>query len=248
MHVVVVMPTYNEANNIGRMIDALVGGVFPAIAGAFFSLLVVDDNSPDGTGAVVVSKSLQHRGVFLLSGEKQGLGYAVCRGIHYAMEILHADAVVEMDADFQHPPETLRDLVFALQAGADCVVGSRYVPGGGVSLKWARGRRWVSRAGNRLGALLLGSQRVMDITSGFKITRVSGVLDRIDLDRLMAKGSYAYKVHLLSEVLQQTDRLVELPILFMPRRFNHSKFSLLETLKTLEVLWRIRRDRGAVLP
>ena len=244
MHVVVVMPTYNESGNIGEMIDTLVEQVFPSMEGTYFSLLIVDDNSPDGTGRVVALKAKQYNCVFLSTGEKKGLGYAVCRGMSYAMETLHADAVVEMDADFQHSPDSLKALVFALQAGADCVVGSRYVSGAGASLQWPKGRRWLSRIGNRIGAPLTGGSGVGDITSGFRITRVSGVLDCINLDRIMAKAWYAYKIHLLYEVCQCTNRVVEVPIVFMPRRCNQSKFNPVEIFKTLEVLWRIYRIYG----
>src|SRR3972149_9156106 len=121
--IVIVMPTYNEAENVGRMIDELFEKEFPQIKNAEMHLLIVDDNSPDGTGKIVEEGRQKYPNLHLLTGEKQGLGWAYIRGFKYAMEKGNADAVMEMDADFQHPPRFVKDMVMAYLDGAEYVIG-----------------------------------------------------------------------------------------------------------------------------
>ncbi len=128
--IVIIMPTYNEASNIGKMIDVLTKDEFPQIKSAEIHLLVVDDNSPDGTGDIVKKAAAKNKHIHLLSGKKEGLGMAYVRGMRYAMETLKADATLEMDSDFQHNPKYVKDMVAAYVDGADYVIGSRYIKGG----------------------------------------------------------------------------------------------------------------------
>src|SRR3989304_8418905 len=130
--IVIGMPSYNEAENMPRMIEELFEKEFPQIKGAEMHLLGVDDNSPDGTGKIVKEKEGKYENLHLLTGEKKGLGWAYIRGFKYAMEKLGADAVMEMDADFQHPPRFVKDMVRAYLDGSDYVIGSRYIKGGSV--------------------------------------------------------------------------------------------------------------------
>lgn len=125
----IVMPAYNEAQNIALMVHELFAKEFPKIEGVEMHLLVVDDYSPDGTGDVVKNLMGHHKNLHLLQKKKEGLGWAYVRGMQYAVNELHADAILEMDADFQHPPRFVKPMVDAYLDGADYVIGSRYVPG-----------------------------------------------------------------------------------------------------------------------
>jgi len=146
--VVIVMPAYNEAENIGLMVKELFEEVFPKINGAEMHLLVVDDFSPDGTGKIVDGLRSKYKNLHLLQKQKEGLGWAYIRGFQYAMKKLQADAVMEMDADFQHPPRFVIPMVKAYLDGADYCIGSRYIKGGSVPREWALFRKMVSYFGN----------------------------------------------------------------------------------------------------
>lgn len=233
--VVIVMPTYNEAENIGRMIEELFEKEFPQIAGAEMHLLVVDDNSPDGTGKIVQEGQSKYKNLHLLTGEKEGLGWAYIRGMKYATEKLGADAVMEMDADFQHPPRFVKDMVKAYLDGADYVIGSRYIKGGSVPRQWAFSRKVVSYFGNLFIRLVLLKPKIHDLTTGFRLTKVKGVLDKIDLDKLMEPERFAYKVDLLYQSIKNAKKVVEVPLEFAPRTKEKSKFNPKEMIATFKV-------------
>ncbi|OQX62039.1 MAG: hypothetical protein B5M56_07605 [Desulfococcus sp. 4484_241] len=239
MLIAIIMPTYNEAANIGDMIRVLFDEIFPLID-ADMHLVVVDDNSPDGTGKIVMKNMATNDRLHLLQGEKKGLGYAYVRGFKFAIHKLCADAVVEMDADFQHDPSYLKDMAEAFKNGADYVIGSRFAGGGSIPREWSRHRKIISILGNRFARWVLGLSSIHDMTTGFRLTRVKGVLDRIDLDGLMALDRFAYKVDLLYKTLQLTENVVEIPIHFAPRRMEKSKFNLMELLITYMVVMRLR--------
>jgi len=169
--IVIVMPAYNEAENIGRMIEALFGEEFPKIKDADMHLLIVDDYSPDGTGKKVEGYQSKYKNLHLLQKQKEGLGWAYIRGMQFAMEKLNADAVMEMDADFQHPPRFVKPMVEAYLSGADYCIGSRYVKGGSVPKEWALSRKAVSFFGNLFIRLVLLKPSLHDLTTGFRLTR-----------------------------------------------------------------------------
>ncbi len=233
--VVIVMPTYNEAKNIGLMIDELVGVEFPKIKNAEMHLLVVDDSSPDGTGDIVSQKSKKFKRVHLFSGKKEGLGAAYVRGMKYAMRELDADAVMEMDADFQHPPRFVKDMVAAYLDGADYAIGSRYIKGGSIPDEWALSRKAVSYFGNLFIRLVLLKPSLHDLTTGFRLTRVKGVLDKINLDNLMEQKRFAYKVDLLYQSIKNSKKTVEVPLEFAARTQEMSKFNPKEMVSTFKV-------------
>lgn len=233
--IVIVMPTYNEAENMPLMIEALFEKEFPQIKGAEMHLLVVDDNSPDGTGKIVKDNESKYENLHLLTGEKQGLGWAYIRGFKYAMEKLGADAVMEMDADFQHPPRFVKDMVAAYLNGADYVIGSRYIKGGSVPKEWALSRKLVSFFGNLFIRLVLLKPKLHDLTTGFRLMKVKGVLDKIDLDNLMEPTRFAYKVDLLYQCIKNAKKTVEVPLEFAPRAKEKSKFNPKEMLSTFKV-------------
>jgi dolichol-phosphate mannosyltransferase len=228
------MPTYNEAENISRMIVELFEKEFPKIS-AEMHLLVVDDTSPDGTGKIVTEAMEKHKNLHLLEGKKQGLGWAYIRGFKYAMEKLGADAVMEMDADFQHPPRFVKPMVEAYENGADYVIGSRYIPGGSVPKEWALSRKLVSFFGNLFIRLVLVKPKIHDLTTGFRLMKVKGVLDKIDLDNLMEPERFAYKVDLLYQCIKNSKKTVEVPLEFAPRAKEQSKFNPKEMISTFRV-------------
>jgi len=235
------MPSYNEAANIGKMIETLFSEEFLKIKNADMHLLVVDDNSPDGTGDVVKKNQKKYKNLHLLTGEKQGLGMAYVRGMKYAMNTLHADATIEMDADFQHNPVYVKDLVDAFVDGeADYVIGSRYVKGGSIPKTWAWHRRAVSFWGNLFARIVLFLPKLHDVTTGFRLTKVKGVLDKIELDHLMELRRFAFKVDLFYQSVNLSQKTVEVPIAFGTRKEEKSKFSLKEMVSTYKVVLLLR--------
>jgi dolichol-phosphate mannosyltransferase len=233
--IVIVMPTYNEAKNISLMIDTLFEKEFPKIKGAEMHLLVVDDNSPDGTGEIVKENGKKYPNLHLLTGEKQGLGWAYVRGMKYAMEKLNADAVLEMDADFQHPPRFIRPMVEAYLNGAEYVIGSRYIKGGSIPKEWAWFRKFLSYFGNLFIRLCLLKPSLHDLTTGFRLSKVKGVLDKIDLENLMELKRFAYKIDLLYQSTKLAKKVVEVPLEFVPRTQEKSKLAPQEILVSFKV-------------
>ena len=236
--IVVIMPTYKEADNISKMIPALVGEEFKKID-AEMHLLVMNDldseGKDDGTGDIVRKEMKTRKTLHLLEGKKQGLGWAYIRGMKYAMDKLHADAVMEMDADFQHPPRFVKPMVEAYLKGAEYVIGSRYIKGGSVPSEWPIQRKGISFLGNLFIRLVLLKPKLHDLTTGFRLTQVSGVLDKIDLDHLMEPTRFAYKVDLLYQSIKNAKVVEEVPLEFAPRTQETSKFSMKEMVSTFKV-------------
>ena len=219
MRIVLIIPTYNERGNIGRLIGEL-QSIFRSLADEMH-ILVVDDNSPDGTIDIVREYQRRSRNVHVLQGQKQGLGTAYIRGMRYALETLCADAVFEMDADFSHKPADVPRLIAALEQGADFVIGSRYVPGGSIPREWGLHRRLNSRFGNIVARYLAGIYRIHDCTAGFRAIR-SDVVRRIDLQGFRVQG-YAFQIALLHAAVMGGARVVELPVQFVDRTVGESK-------------------------
>jgi dolichol-phosphate mannosyltransferase len=238
--VVIVMPTYMEAENIGPMIDELVGKEFPKIDGVDMQLLIVNDlplnkSTDDGTGAIVKEKMKKYKNIHIIEDTKKGLGWAYIRGMKYAMKELKADAVMEMDADFQHPPKYVKDMVAAYMDGADYVIGSRYVTGGSVPKEWDFQRKAISFLGNLFIRVVLIKPKLHDLTTGFRLTKVKNVLDKIDLNNLMEPTRFAYKVDLLYQSIKNAKKVVEVPFNFAPRTKEKSKYNSNEIFSTLKV-------------
>src|SRR3990172_1327978 len=233
--VVVVMPAWNEADNIKRMISELVDKEFPQI-NAEVHLLVVDNHSKDETAKIVEEASRTRSNVHIIQqGDKSGLGWAYIAGFKYAISKLGADAVMEMDADFQHPPRFVKPMVEAYLEGADYVIGSRYIKGGSVPQEWAFFRKAVSFFGNLFIRIVLVKPKIHDLTTGFRLTKVKGVLDKIDLDNLMEPGRFAHKVDLLYQCIKNAKKVVEVPLEFAPRVKEKSKFNTKEMVATFKV-------------
>jgi dolichol-phosphate mannosyltransferase len=224
-----VLPTYNEAENI----EAIVRAAVPHLAstGMDHRVLVVDDGSPDGTGEIADRLAVELAEVQVLHRSvKEGIGPAYLAGFDRALRA-GADLVLEMDSDFSHDPADLPRLVAAAGA-ADLVLGSRYVPGGGV-IDWGLGRRAISRGGSLYAKLLLGVQ-VDDLTGGFKCFR-RGVLERLDLTSVGTDG-YGFQIEMTYRAIQAGFRVTEVPILFRERRVGASKMS---ARIALEAFWKV---------
>ena len=232
--VVIVMPAYNEAENIGPMITELFEKVFPKITGIEMNLLIVDDFSPDKTGDIVKKYQEKYSKLFLLQKQKEGLGWAYVKGFRYAVEKLHADAVMEMDADFQHPPKFVIPMVEAYINGADYVIGSRYIKGGSIPKEWAFSRKIVSYFGNLFIQICLLNFKIHDYTTGFRLTRVKDVLDKINLEKLMALKRFAHKTDLLYQTLRLSKKTIEVPLEFASREKEKSKFNWIEFIESLK--------------
>ena len=238
MKIVIVIPTYNEASNIGRLID-VVGEEFKKMPQHNFHVLVVDDSSPDGTAKVVEEKSKHFNFVHLLvRKEKSGLGAAYTYGFKYAMEELGADVLVEMDADFQHDPKDIVRLVAEIDNGYDYVIGSRFCKGGGIPKQWELKRRFFSKLGN-LSKIILGIRGVNDVTTGYKASRVKGFADSINLDNILSKG-FAYKMDLLYKMHKAGAKIKEIPIQFGLRDDGSSKMEKNNLSDSLRVVLMLR--------
>jgi dolichol-phosphate mannosyltransferase len=222
----VILPTYNEAENLERLVGA-VRNRLPESR----RVLVVDDGSPDGTGEIADRLAAEHEDVSVLHRSvKEGLGPAYIAGFRQALAG-GAELVVEMDADFSHDPAYLPPLLRAAE-DADLVLGSRYVPGGGVT-EWGPLRRLISRSGSAYARLALGIG-IRDLTGGFKCLRRE-VLESIDLDSIDSLG-YAFQVEVTYRALQAGFRVTEIPILFRDRREGSSKMS---RSIVAEAIWRV---------
>jgi len=240
---VIIIPTFNERDNIGPLIDCVQEEL--AAIPHRTHILVVDDESPDGTAEIVMAKQQDFQNIHLISGVKAGLGAAYIRGMKHAMEALAADVVFEMDADFSHKPKDIARLMEALDGGADFVIGSRYVVGGAVPLEWGVLRRANSLFGNLVARYGAGLRQIRDCTAGFRAIRTD-LLQRIGLDSLDARG-YAFQIDLLSEAIRLDARVVEVPVEFVDRKEGESKLGLSDIIEFVKIALQIRLRRSATL-
>ncbi len=226
MNVVIVLPTYNEKENIVRLINALMSE-FEGIEQSSdlqMQILVVDDNSPDGTGQIVKSVTEKNNKVHLITGQKKGLGRAYIRGFRYAIDNLQADAVMEMDADFSHDPKDVKRLIQPLLDGNDFIVGSRYIDGGSIPKEWSLMRKLNSRYGNIFARYVAGIYNVHDCTAGFRAIRVS-LLEKTGFDQFNTDG-YCFQMNLLYNAVNQGAEIIEVPVHFIDRQYGKSKIRL----------------------
>jgi dolichol-phosphate mannosyltransferase len=221
---VVCLPTYNERENLERMVDAL--------ADKGVSVLVIDDNSPDGTGELADRLAAERDHVEVLHRpRKEGLGPAYLAGFERALADPEVELVLELDADFSHDPADVPRLI-AAAADADLVLGSRYVEGGSIG-SWGALRRFVSAGGSWYARVLLGVG-VHDLTGGFKCFRRE-VLETIDLQAVDSRG-YAFQIETTYRALRAGFRVVEVPITFVDREHGGSKMS---RSIVLEAIWKV---------
>jgi len=226
---VICLPTYDERENLAPILQAI-HAVVPEV-----DVLVVDDDSPDGTGRLADELASRDPRVKVLHrAAKQGLGRAYLAGFAWALERGYG-LVLEMDADFSHDPRHLPALLAASRS-ADVVLGSRYVPGGGTE-NWGLGRRLVSRGGSLYARAVL-QVPVRDLTGGFKCFRRE-VLEALDLGSVECSG-YAFQIELTYRALRRGFRVVEIPIVFADRRVGRSKMSRAIVLEAMGKVWSMR--------
>lgn len=237
MKIVIIIPTYNERPNIGKMIPLLENEVFPKISHHKLFILIVDDKSPDNTADLVKDFRKKWHNIELLTGEKQGLGYAYVRGMHYAMDKMDADAVMEFDSDFQHDPHDIPRLIKAMDGGADHVIGSRYIAGGSIPKGWGLDRKFLSVFGSLFIRIVWLNFAIHDMTSGFKLTKTS-FLKRIDLDHLLSKN-FSYKVQILHDIVRLKAKVTEVPIVFYEREEGKSKINVNDQFESFYVVLRL---------
>jgi len=213
---VAIVPTFNEADNIEKLCRAIRKSA-PDVG-----ILIVDDNSPDGTASIAESliDELGDISVMRRPG-KSGLGAAYRAGIRRAIDD-GADICIQIDADFSHDPVMIPALVSAVEHGADLAVGSRYVPGG-ITENWPRNRRTLSRWANRYAAGVLGLA-INDATAGYRAYRSTALTDRMQFDTVKADG-YGFQVEMTHRLVRSGGRIVEIPIIFRDRTLGESKMS-----------------------
>ena len=232
MRLLVIIPTYNEIENIPKLIPQ----VFSAIA-EDAGILVVDDGSPDGTAAAVKELQGQYDGRLNLleRSQKSGLADAYITGFRWGMENDY-DVLCEMDADFSHKPEYLPVMYECIQSN-DVVIGSRNVKGGSVE-GWTFMRNLISKGGSLYSRIVLGCP-VRDLTGGFNMWR-KDVLEKIGLDTIISKG-YSFQIEMKYKAFKAGCSIKEIPIQFPDRKFGHSKMSGGIFMEALKAVWRIRK-------
>ncbi len=238
-----ILPTYNEAENIEAIVTAA-GDVLATSSDGAHKILIVDDGSPDGTGEIGDRLAAERDQVEVLHRtEKNGIGPAYLAGFRYALD--HGAAyVMEMDSDFSHDPADLARLLDAVRSGADLALGSRYVPGGGVS-DWGLLRRVVSEGGSTYARWVLGL-RVKDLTGGFKCFK-RGVLEAIHFDSVRSQG-YAFQVELTYRAVKAGFKVVEVPIVFKDRELGQSKMSWRIAAEAMWLVPKLRYGRQPPAP
>lgn len=225
----VILPTYNEAENVNDVIPKIFAQA-PAIPTHDLHVLVVDDNSPDGTQHVVRTLMERFQNLHLITGPKRGLGEAYKRGIDDAMKRLSPDIVFEMDADGQHDPSLIPLFVYLADHGFSIVIGSRFAPGGSTP-DFSRGRRVMSLVGSWMIRFLGGLPRIHDCTSGFRCIKAE-VLKKCDFRFLSTRG-YSFQSAALWELLQNGARVIEVPMTFRRRTYGESKLTLRDLVEFL---------------
>jgi dolichol-phosphate mannosyltransferase len=233
----VIVPTYNERDNLPEIVAAVHRELPTA------DLLIVDDNSPDGTGRLADEIAARDKQVAVLHrAGKLGLGTAYIAGFRYALAREY-QYIFEMDCDFSHDPRYLPLLLQHARDGADLVLGSRYVEGGG-TVNWGPMRKVISRGGSFYARTILGVG-VHDLTGGFKCFR-RRVLETIDLDAVSAQG-YGFQIEMTYRAVRHGFRVEEVPIVFVDRRVGQSKMSKKIFLEALTLVWKLRLgDAGKV--
>lgn len=227
----IIIPTYNESENIPPLLDAI-WKTAPEV-----HILIVDDNSPDGTAKIVKGIQEQNKHLFLLERPgKNGLGTAYIAGFRWALEHGYGK-VIQMDADFSHDPQVLPTMLAKLNTSS-VVIGSRYIQGGG-TLHWSFFRKCISKAGSFYARTILGIP-IHDFTGGFNGWR-SSVLKAVDLSTIKSQG-YSFQIELKYKAACAKFQPLEIPITFNERRSGQSKMSSKIILEAIRAVWRIRRE------
>ena len=230
----IILPTYNESENIQPIVEQI-------IARGPFDVLVVDDNSPDGTGALADRLAAEHPSrVFVLHRPgKEGLGRAYCAGFEWGLSRAY-EVLFEMDADFSHDPSHLGQFLQKIQAGADVVLGSRNIKGGGTR-NWSLLRQVISKGGSLYAQTILWLP-YRDLTSGFKAFRRE-VLEAIDFNNIESNG-YSFQIEMTYRAHQLGFKIEETPIIFVDRQLGVSKMNSKIVLEAMTVVWKMRLGKS----
>jgi dolichol-phosphate mannosyltransferase len=243
MKAVILLPTYNERENIVPLLSAL-QKITATIKGYEFAFLVVDDNSPDGTQEAVGEYQKTHKNVFLISGEKEGLGHALLRGMAYAVDTLDAQYIGQIDADLSHDATKLPEFFAAITGGHDFVVGSRYIPGGAIPPNWGIHRKIFSVVGNAIVRFGLGFPRVHDWTGGFRVFHKRYYEELAP--QMRRYGGYVFQIAFLHKAVLMGARVYEVPFHFTDRKYGRSKIAPLQYIKNVLLYVARARARQAV--
>jgi len=215
----IAIPTYNENKNIKQLITELQNS-FKKIPNWQFKILIIDDNSPDNTAETVKIMQEKYKNLYIISGEKKGLGNAYTRGFTYILNNFNVDYTFQMDADLQHDPKDIKRFVKKAENGFDFIIGSRYVAGGDYP-NWSFKRKIYSWGANTLAKTIAGIRNVEDCTSGFRCIKTS-FLKSFNLSILKTNG-YAFQLSLLHAAYKKQLKITEIPILFPNRKKGESK-------------------------
>lgn len=240
----VCLPTYNEAENVTLIIPHIFEQAIK-MPTHDLHVVVIDDNSPDGTATLVRELMPRFPNLHLLTGEKRGLGEAYKRGMAYALRQPHADLIFEMDADLQHDPSLIPHFVTLANNGYDLIIGSRFISGGSTP-NFPLHRRLISLLGTRLVRLFGGLQALTDCTSGYRCIR-SDLLAKCDL-RGLATWGYSFQSALLCDLIRNGAHIIEIPIVFHERKQGQSKLSWRDQFEFVLNLFRLRLKRPVVQP
>jgi dolichol-phosphate mannosyltransferase len=233
MKITLIIPTYNEAENLAKLVPILLALPLPQLR-----ILIVDDLSPDGTGQVADGLAAQHPGRVeaLHRDGPRGLGRAYVFGFEHALRG-EAEAIGQMDCDFSHPPDKLPELAAKLESGSDIALGSRYIPGGGVDAKWPLWRKLLSLWGNLYARTILGLP-IRDVTGGFRLWRRE-LLQKIPYKEVVSNG-YVFLYEILFLAHRAGARFGEVPIYFADRQWGHSKMRFGVQLEAAWRVWQVR--------
>lgn len=236
----IVLPTYNEAENVKKLLP-LIFAEGETIPSHDLHVLVVDDHSPDGTAEVVRELSHSYPNLHLISGDKKGLGDAYQRGINHALKTFDPDCILEMDADLQHSPTLLPLFITLANHGFSLVIGSRFAPGGSTP-NFSLYRTLLSRVGNWLVRFLGGLPRIHDCTSGYRCIKAA-IIRQCDFSFLSTRG-YSFQTSFLCELLRNGAKVIEVPIVFPDRQHGQSKLRFNDQVEFLFNIFKIRFRRS----
>lgn len=238
MKITIIIPTYNEGEVIGSLLEAVITET-RQIKNHQFTILVVDSNSKDQTQAEVKQKMERYKNIYMLVEDRRGLGRAYLSGFNFVIDNLKSDAFMEFDGDFQHNPKDIKKLVTRLDEGYEYIIGSRYIPGGTIPKEWPWYRKAVSALGNAVIRFGL-SLKVHDATSGFKLTKIRGFENKMPLQEgELISYRHAYKIHFLYSMIKGGAKTIEVPIEFLNRDKGFSKSTwedIKESLRVVAVL------------
>ncbi|MGE5041833.1 MAG: glycosyltransferase [Candidatus Levyibacteriota bacterium] len=223
MHAVVILPTYNEKENIEKLIPLLEEEVFPKVKNHKMSILVADDSSPDGTEDAVRHLMKKYKNLDVSSGHKNGLGAAYIRGMNYAIEHMGADVVFEMDADGQHDPEKIPAFLDKIDEGSDMVIGTRYSGGGSIPQNWPPQRKMFSIVANILVRTIFMKFGVHDWTGGYRALKKEVFLK--EREKLSGYNGYIFQIAFLHMAIADGFRIGEVPFHFSDRKLGQSKIA-----------------------